>query len=574
MLNPISVAFKKAKAEKRPALLTYTVAGDSSKKQSLDILKSISKNADILEVGVPHNTPVADGSQIQTSAYRAIKKGIKINDIFKIVRDFKKFDKNKPIILMGYYNMIFQFGDNNFLNKCKNSGVNGLIVVDLPWPENKNFAKKCKRKSIYFIQLLSPTTTSKRLKKIIKNSHPMNYFISMLSTTGGKLKVSPKEILKNYNKIKRINPKKEIVIGFGITDKTIGKLKSADGLVVGSAICKEITRSLNSRQNPVTNVGKLVRKLKKQNKMNWITKIIKAGEKIKSAIHKRASKEDIANSDWTSCCKGPILKKNLEENLWVCPDCNKHHRIKPKQRFDILFGKDNYEIFKTPIPKDDPLNWTDSKSYKDRLKSARKKTGMDCGMMVVSGVISDIRITAVASDFDFLGASMAAAEGEAFLYGIQNAIENKTPFLCVSAGGGMRMMESLISLSQMTRTTLAINELKNNNLPYLVCITDPTAGGITASYAMLGDIHIAEPGALIAFAGARVIQGTVKEELPEGFQKSEYVEKTGFVDLIVERKDLAEKIGTLLSILLKKKTVISTEQDETTENTQSLSKIA
>tara|TARA_Y100001970_G_scaffold29744_1_gene36879 strand:- start:1118 stop:1918 length:801 start_codon:yes stop_codon:yes gene_type:complete len=262
MLNPISVAFKKAKKENRPALLTYTVAGDSSKKQSLDILKSISKNADILEVGVPHNTPVADGNQIQTSAYRAIKNGIKIKDIFKIVKDFKKFNKKKPIILMGYFNMIFQYGENKFLNKCKSSGVNGLIVVDLPWPENKNFAKKCKRKSIYFIQLLSPTTTSKRLKKIIQNSHSMNYFISMLSTTGGKLKVSPREILKNYSKIKKINPKKEIVIGFGITEKTIGKLKSADGLVVGSEICKEITRSLNSRQNPVTNVSKVVSRLK------------------------------------------------------------------------------------------------------------------------------------------------------------------------------------------------------------------------------------------------------------------------------------------------------------------------
>ncbi len=163
---------------------------------------------------------------------------------------------------MGYFNMIFQYGENKFLNKCKSSGVNGLIVVDLPWPENKNFAKKCKRKSIYFIQLLSPTTTSKRLKKIIQNSHSMNYFISMLSTTGGKLKVSPREILKNYSKIKKINPKKEIVIGFGITEKTIGKLKSADGLVVGSEICKEITRSLNSRQNPVTNVSKVVSRLK------------------------------------------------------------------------------------------------------------------------------------------------------------------------------------------------------------------------------------------------------------------------------------------------------------------------
>ena len=262
MLNPIRVAFKKAKNENRPALLTYTVAGDASKKQSLDILKSISKEVDILEVGVPHNTPVADGSQIQTSAYRAIKNGIKMNDIFNIVKKFKKLNKNKPVILMGYYNMIFQYGEDNYIKKCESSGVNGLIVVDLPWPENRNFAKKCKRKSIYFIQLLSPTTTNERLKKIIKDSHEMNYFISMLSTTGGKLKTTPKEILRNYNKIKKINPKKQVVIGFGITEKTIGKLKSADGLVVGSAICKEITRSLNNRQNPVTNVSSLVNKLK------------------------------------------------------------------------------------------------------------------------------------------------------------------------------------------------------------------------------------------------------------------------------------------------------------------------
>ena len=309
--------------------------------------------------------------------------------------------------------------------------------------------------------------------------------------------------------------------------------------------------------------------------MNWITKIIRAGEKIKTAIkNKRASKEEIEKSDWTSCCRGPILKKDLENNLFVCPDCNKHHRIKPTQRFDILFGKNNYEIFKTPIPSDDPLNWTDKKSYKDRLKSARKKTGMECGMMVASGAINNIKVTAVASDFDFLGASMAAAEGEAFLYGIQYAIENQTPFICVSSGGGMRMMESLISLSQMTRTTLAINELKRNNLPYLVLITDPTAGGITASYAMLGDINIAEPGALIAFAGARVIQGTVKEELPEGFQRSEYVEKTGFVDLIVERKDLRDQIGNLLSILLKQNSAVSSEVHETTEDSQSLTKAA
>jgi acetyl-CoA carboxylase carboxyl transferase subunit beta len=308
--------------------------------------------------------------------------------------------------------------------------------------------------------------------------------------------------------------------------------------------------------------------------MNWIKKTLRFGEKIKRIIKKRASKEEIANSDWTSCCKGPILKKDLEDNLWVCPSCNKHHRISPLQRFDVIFGKNNYETLKTPIPQDDPLNWNDSKSYKDRLKAARKKTGMDCGMMVVNTNIQNVKLTAIASDFDFVGGSIGAAEGEAFLYGIQHAIENKQPFVVFTSGGGMRMMESLIALSQMTRTTLAINELKKNNLPYIVVLTDPTAGGITASYAMLGDIHLAEPGALIAFAGARVIQGTVREELPDGFQRSEYVEKTGFVDLIVERKDLREKLGSLLSILLNKNSAINSSENETSEDSRTLTKAA
>ena len=214
--------------------------------------------------------------------------------------------------------------------------------------------------------------------------------------------------------------------------------------------------------------------------MNWITKIIKAGEKIKTAIRERASKEDIASSDWTSCCKGPILKKELEDNLWVCPSCNKHHRIKPGQRFDILFGKNNYEILETPIPKDDPLNFVDSKPYKERLKSARKKTGHKCSMVVASGSINNIKITAISSDFDFLGASIEAAEGEAILYAAQYSIENRQPLLICTSGGGMRMQASMISLSQMPRSILAINELKKHKLPYIVLLTDPTAGGISA----------------------------------------------------------------------------------------------
>ena len=265
-ISPINLAFKRSKKEKRPALLTYTVAGDNTKKKSLEILNSISNYADICEIGFPHNTPIADGGQIQTSSYRAIKNGIKMKDVFQIVKKFKKNKNTKPVILMGYYNMIYQYGEGKFLKKCKQVGVNGLIVVDLPWPDNRIFAKKCKKNSISFVQLLSPTTSKTRMKKIINSSHEMLYYISMLSTTGGKLKVSPKKILKNYDKIKKIikNDKKNLVIGFGITSKNIGSFKKADGCVVGSEICKKVSQSVKNRQNPVTNVNNMVKKLRKK----------------------------------------------------------------------------------------------------------------------------------------------------------------------------------------------------------------------------------------------------------------------------------------------------------------------
>ena len=264
MKSKIQLAFENCKSKNRPVLLTYTVASDPNKKKSLQIINTIAKHADIIELGFPHSTPVGDGGQIQTSSNRAIKNGFKMRDAFQIINKFNKIYKDKPVILMGYYNMIYQYGENNFLKNCKKVGVSGIICVDLPWPENKIFAKKCKKKSINFIQLLAPTTTQDRMKKIIRDSHDMIYYISMLSTTGGKLKVSPRQIIKNYNKIKKISNNKNLVIGFGITTKTISSLKTADGLVVGSQLCKAITDSIEKRQNPVTKLNKIVYKLKKQ----------------------------------------------------------------------------------------------------------------------------------------------------------------------------------------------------------------------------------------------------------------------------------------------------------------------
>ena len=262
MKSKISLAFQRCKKEKRPALLTFTVAGDKTKKISEEIIKSISNHADIIELGFPHNTPIADGGQIQESSHRALKNKINLKDVFDIVKNFKKNKAQTPLILMGYYNLVYQYGENNFLKKCKNVGVDGLIIVDLPWPENKKFSTKCKKNSITFVQLLSPTTSHKRAESIITDSHDMIYYISMLSTTGGKLKVSSKKILERYVKIKNLNKSKNVVIGFGITEKTIKSLKKADGLVVGSALCGEISRSIKNRQNPVTNVTNIVRKLK------------------------------------------------------------------------------------------------------------------------------------------------------------------------------------------------------------------------------------------------------------------------------------------------------------------------
>ena len=283
--------------------------------------------------------------------------------------------------------------------------------------------------------------------------------------------------------------------------------------------------------------------------MNWITKFIKP--KIKSLFKKKTSTSE--ESLWISCkCKNLIYKDDFNKNYFCCPKCGSHHKLSCGQRFKLFFDDGAYEIIKTPVPSDDPLNFVDNKKYIDRLRDARKKTGQDDAVQIAKGKIKGIDVTVGAQDFRFIGGSFGAASGEAFIKSVQHAIDNKTPLIFFSCSGGQRMMESSIALMQMTRTTLAINELKKNNLPYIVVLTDPTTGGVTASWGMLGDILIAEPKATIGFAGRRVIQDTVRETLPEEFQTAEYVKEHGGIDLVVERKYLNSTIGTLLTVMLKK----------------------
>ena len=283
--------------------------------------------------------------------------------------------------------------------------------------------------------------------------------------------------------------------------------------------------------------------------MNWITKFIKP--KIKSLFKKKSSK--IEENLWTTCgCKNLIYKEDLDLNLKCCPKCGSHHKLSCKERFETFFDNKEYELIETPLPKDDPLKFQDNKKYTDRLKSARKITKQDDAILIAKGKIKDINVVVGAQDFRFIGGSFGAASGEAFIAGVQHSIENNIPFIFFSCSGGQRMMESSIALMQMSRTALAVNELKKKNIPYVVVLTDPTTGGVTASWAMLGDILIAEPKATIGFAGRRVIQDTVRETLPEEFQTAEYVKDHGGIDLVVERKYLNSTIGTLLNVLLKK----------------------
>jgi len=283
--------------------------------------------------------------------------------------------------------------------------------------------------------------------------------------------------------------------------------------------------------------------------MNWITKFIKP--KIKSLFKKKTSTDE--ETLWISCkCKNLIYKEDLESNLNCCPKCGAHHKLSCKERFDIFFDKKEYELLEYPLPKDDPLNFQDNKKYTDRLSSARKITKQDDAVSVALGKVNGQNVVVGAQDFRFIGGSFGAASGEAFIAGVQHSIEKNIPFIFFSCSGGQRMMESSIALMQMSRTALAVNELKKKNIPYIVVLTDPTTGGVTASWAMLGDILIAEPKATIGFAGRRVIQDTVRETLPEEFQTAEYVKDHGGIDLVIERKYLNSTIGTLLNVLLKK----------------------
>ena len=279
--------------------------------------------------------------------------------------------------------------------------------------------------------------------------------------------------------------------------------------------------------------------------MSWLNR-------VRNAIASVTQKET-ADNLWHKCpgCGQMVFNKEYEENLSVCPKCDHHGRIGARTRFQQVFDDGHYTLLPAPRVPEDPLRFRDTKKYVDRLKTARSSTNEPDALLNARGSIAGREAVVGVQDFAFMGGSMGVAVGEAFIAGIEAAIAARLPYVIFTAAGGARMQEGILSLMQMPRSTAAIAALKEAGLPYIVVLTDPTTGGVTASYAMLGDVQIAEPGALIGFADARVIEQTIREKLPEGFQRAEYLKEHGMVDMVVHRHDLRPTLGRLLRVLTK-----------------------
>ena len=279
--------------------------------------------------------------------------------------------------------------------------------------------------------------------------------------------------------------------------------------------------------------------------MNWISNVVRP--KIRSFL-RRETPENL----WIKCPETGqlVFYKDVEANQFVIPSSNYHMRVSAPMRLKLMFDGGTWLDIGVPEVSIDPLKFRDERRYADRLKDARTKTGLQDAVKLGIGRLEGLMVTIGVQDFDFMGGSLGMAAGEAVIAGLETAVRRQTPFIMFAASGGARMQEGILSLMQLPRTTVAVQMLREAKKPYIVVLTNPTTGGVTASYAMLGDVHIAEPGALIGFAGPRVIEQTIRQKLPEGFQRSEYLEEKGMVDKVVARKDLPDVLGSILTTLM------------------------
>jgi len=286
--------------------------------------------------------------------------------------------------------------------------------------------------------------------------------------------------------------------------------------------------------------------------MSWFEKLMPSRIRTEGG-----AKKAVPEGLWTKCpsCAAVLYRAEMERNADVCPKCSHHNRIGARRRLDIFLDPEGREEIASELESSDPLKFKDSKKYKDRISAAQKGSGEKDALIVMQGQLKGREIVACAFEFSFMGGSMGSVVGERFVRGVNAAIENNAPLVCFSASGGARMQESLFSLMQMAKSSAALNQLANRGLPFVSVMTDPTMGGVSASLAMLGDVNVAEPNALIGFAGPRVIEQTVREKLPEGFQRAEFLLEKGAIDMIVDRREMRDRLANVLGMLTKQASV-------------------
>ena len=300
--------------------------------------------------------------------------------------------------------------------------------------------------------------------------------------------------------------------------------------------------------------------------MSWFEKLMPSRIRTEGG-----SKRAVPEGLWAKCpgCGAVLYRAEMERNLDVCPKCSHHNRIGARKRLAAFLDMDSGQEIAAELSPTDPLKFKDSKKYKDRITQAQKASGEKDALIVMQGTLKGLNVVSAAFEFSFMGGSMGSVVGEKFVQGVNVALERRIPFICFSASGGARMQESLYSLMQMAKTSAALHKMREQGIPYISVLTDPTTGGVSASFAMLGDLNVAEPNALIGFAGPRVIEQTVRETLPEGFQRSEFLLEHGTLDMIIDRREMRDKLADLLSILTHQpKPVAKTETVEVVSKTE------
>ena len=541
---------------------------------------------------MPFTDPMADGPAIQASGLRALKAGTTLKKTLALVRDFRGGDDATPIILMGYYNPIYIYGVDKFLADAKAAGVDGLILVDMPAEEDDELCIPALKAGLNFIRLATPTTDDKRLPAVLANTSGFVYYVSITGITGsasadtrtgrgGRRAHQAPYPFAGLRRLRHSNA------GSGAGDcrtrRWRGGRHRAGRCLVRQPRCRGPgdgqNRRRGGRSGGLTGAGRARGKTgcgishncgrhsagaacrassgppyiarrdcldRTERDMNWLTNVVRP--KIRNIL-RRETPENL----WIKCPDTGqlVFYKDVESNQFVIPGSNYHMRMGAVARLKSIFDNEAWYDIALPEVTADPLKFRDERKYADRIKDARAKTGLNDAIKVGYGKLEGAAVVIAVQDFDFMGGSLGMAAGEAIVRGLELAVEKKSPFIVFAASGGARMQEGILSLMQLPRTTVGVQMLREAKLPYIVVLTNPTTGGVTASYAMLGDVQIAEPGALIGFAGARVIEQTIREKLPDGFQRAEYLKDHGMIDMVVHRHDLRPTLARLCRLLTK-----------------------